>query len=421
MQDNRVLITGIGPVTPSSIGVTEFSRAAFQGEQGNLQKSTDARGKSNRVFRVDRQALSDEAARLKLLHGRTCGVRPNSLNSLKASFVAAHHALEDSAVISPTRSRIGDDEAHKTSIFFAAPPEFLNIGRFFERLAEPGVQRHLAEDVGSYVSTELSRIFGAKGIVRSINACCSSTLTCLDEAFRYLKDGTSDLALCGSVDMDFASVTEGFDDFGILLQADQEYSPLDQGNSGLRLGEGAGALVLERLEHVKQRGALDKVYAELLASASFADAADRTLPNGEGLERSILSVLEQANISPADIDFVQVHGSGNKKSDELEIRVLRKIFGDHLKDMKITANKSRYGHSMINAGFNNIAELSISLKEDQPTPTTGIETPRDPDFPLYKLGDSYNEKSKYGIALSMGFGGINNCVLLKKWDKATEV
>ena len=414
MLEQRVVITGIGTVCPTGIGVEEFSSAAFNGTKGRIEVFQDRRGNNNQRFLVNRQRLEEERKKLHKLHDG-CNVRPRSLDSIKSSFVASHLALSDSGLINDSRTKLQEQDRESTSVFYSVPPEFKNIEKYFSDI-NFGVQRHLAEDVGSYVSTELSRIFGAEGISRAINACCSSTLNCIDDAIRYLKDGSSEIALCGSADMSYTSMTEGFDDFGILASENDEYRPMDESNKGLRIGDGAGSLVLETLGHAKARDATDKIYAEVLASASYSDASDRTKPSGLGLERSINSTLRKAELKPEQISFVQVHGSGNKASDEIEIATLKKIFGEHFKRLLVTSNKSRYGHSMINAGFYNLAELALSLKNSKPTPTVGVTRPRDADLNLANLTTQANDKYKYGIALSMGFGGVNNCVLMKKWN-----
>jgi 3-oxoacyl-[acyl-carrier-protein] synthase II len=414
MPEQRVVITGIGPVCPTGIGIEEFRSAAFKGQKGAKETFQDRRKNTNIRFSTDRGRLEEERTRLYKLH-KGCNVRPKSLDSLKSSFVASHLALSDSGLINDSRTKLQEHNRISTSVFYSVPPEFENIEKYFSDI-NSSVSRHLAEDVGSYVSTELSRIFGAEGISRAINACCSSTLNCIDDAIRYLKDGSSEIALCGSADMSYTSMTEGFSDFGILASNNDEYSPMDESNKGLRIGDGAGSLVLETLDHAKARNATDKIYAEILASASFSDASDRTKPSGLGLERSIDSVLKKAGLKPNQISFVQVHGSGNKVSDEIEIATLKKIFKEHFKKLLITSNKSRYGHSMINAGFYNLAELALSLKNSKPTPTVGVTKPRDADLNLANLTTKASDQYQYGVAISMGFGGINNCVLMKKWN-----
>ncbi len=417
-HDRRIVITGIGSVSPIGIGVKRLAKAAFQGEVGKLDLINDRRKNQVLTYVIDREAVHKRVMTLRELYqgstGMQCPVNIKASNPIQASFVATYDALNNSGILENNQVRLPERMRERTSLAMGCPVEVAKCERLLntaERIPTAPI-----ESVGSYSATELARTFLIEGSVVAINQACSSAITCLDALISKLRSGVSDIGLSGTVDLDVANIPEGFSDAGLLLPNNDQYSPMDADNKGIRLGEGAGTVVVETLENVRNRNAEDKIYAELITSAGFCDASDKTTPSGLGLERSIREVLRQSGVNPKEITFVQVHGTGNKASDEVEINVLKNVFDDHFAKLKITANKSRYGHSIHNAGFYNIAELALSLKDGKATPTIKVANPRCPSPPLVTNINDQSSDAKYGIAISMGFGGLNNCVLLKKWD-----
>lgn len=428
-MSNRVVITGIGPVTPIGVGREDFENNVFTGKHGNFKRYQLRDGNSTELgfIDADRQikSLRKEVLEIKK-HASNERKMPKILADdqriYKLALLSSILAKKDAGLLELT-----DDVGNDTNLFFAGvtPPEDTAAGHQKYYANDETVKRSAETEIHGQRATAISRLLNIRGIVRESAMACSSTLDTIITGFKEIKHGESKLAFCGGVDSLIGEmVVEVFRLMRTLAQHAPDKTitnlcrPFCTDKTGTVLSEGGGMMVLEELERAKDRGAETRILAEVLAGSQTADAFNGLKPSSEGLERAILKTLKEAKLKPEDISFIQVHGTGTEENDKCEFDVLTKVFGEHLADIFITANKSRLGHMIGGAGFQNAAELALSLKRGEVPITANMQNP-DPRFiPKMKFATETGTKhnAKYGMAISIGFGGLNTCLILKKYQ-----
>ena len=191
--------------------------------------------------------------------------------------------------------------------------------------------------------------------------------------------------------------------------------PFDKNRSGFVLGEGAGVVVLEELEHAKARGA--KIYAEVVGYGCSADAYHITSPleDGSGAARAMLNAVEDAGVDKNEITYINAHGTATHHNDLFETRAIKLAFGEHAKDMKINSTKSMIGHLLGAAGAVEFITCVKEIEEGYIHKTAGYETP-DEEIDLNYCKEAYNEDVPYALSNSLGFGGHNASILIRKYQ-----
>ena len=254
----------------------------------------------------------------------------------------------------------------------------------------------------------------------TVSACASSTNAIYD-AYTYIRLGKADIIVSGGSE---AAVTEagmgGFNAMKALSERNDSPEtasrPYDKDRDGFVLGEGAGALILEEYEHAKKRGA--KIYCEVLGGGMSADAYHITAPHpeGEGITQVMINALEDAEIKPEQVDYINTHGTSTPLGDIGEIRAIQKVFGDHAHKMNISSTKSMTGHLLGAAGGIEAIACILALTEGVIPPTINHFTDDDGLDPKLNLTFNKAQKRDVKIALSntFGFGGHNASILLKK-------
>ncbi len=254
----------------------------------------------------------------------------------------------------------------------------------------------------------------------TVSACASSTNAIYD-AFTYIRLGKADIIITGGSE---AAVTEagvgGFNAMKALSERNDSPGtasrPYDKDRDGFVLGEGAGALILEEYEHAKRRGA--KIYAEVIGGGMSADAYHITAPHpeGAGIIKVMQHALEDAGISPSDVDYINTHGTSTPLGDIGEIRAIQKVFGEHAYRMNISSTKSMTGHLLGAAGAIEALACIMAIHESVIPPTINHFTDDDDLDPKLNLTFNKAQSREVKIALSntFGFGGHNFSILLKK-------
>ncbi len=260
--------------------------------------------------------------------------------------------------------------------------------------------------------------FGLK--VKSINdvtACATGTNT-IGEAYRSIQYGEADVMVAGGTEGSVCPIgIAGFTALTALSTVDDPAKcslPFDKNRSGFVMGEGAGVVILEELEHAKARGA--KIYAEVVGYGCSSDAYHITSPqeDGAGAARAMTNAMSDAGVTPADVKYINAHGTGTHHNDLFETRAIKLAFGDEAANLKINSTKSMIGHLLGAAGA---VEFITCVKEIQDGfihKTVGYETP-DEEIDLNYCKDSYEEPVEYALSNSLGFGGHNASILLKAY------
>ena len=260
--------------------------------------------------------------------------------------------------------------------------------------------------------------FGLKGkSINDVTACATGTNT-IGEAYRSIQYGEADVMVAGGTEGSVCPIgIAGFTALTALSTVDDPAKcslPFDKNRSGFVMGEGAGVVILEELEHAKARGA--KIYAEVVGYGCSSDAYHITSPqeDGAGAARAMTNAMSDAGVTPADVKYINAHGTGTHHNDLFETRALKLAFGDEAANLKINSTKSMIGHLLGAAGA---VEFITCVKEIQDGfihKTVGYETP-DEEIDLNYCKDSYEEPVEYALSNSLGFGGHNASILLKAY------
>ena len=260
--------------------------------------------------------------------------------------------------------------------------------------------------------------FGLKGkSINEVTACATGTNT-IGEAYRSIQYGEADVMVAGGTEGSVCPIgIAGFTALTALSTVDDPAKcslPFDKNRSGFVMGEGAGVVILEELEHAKARGA--KIYAEVVGYGCSSDAYHITSPqeDGAGAARAMTNAMSDAGVTPADVKYINAHGTGTHHNDLFETRAIKLAFGDDAANLKINSTKSMIGHLLGAAGA---VEFITCVKEIQDGfihKTVGYETP-DEEIDLNYCKDSYEEPVEYALSNSLGFGGHNASILLKAY------
>ena len=260
--------------------------------------------------------------------------------------------------------------------------------------------------------------FGLKGkSINDVTACATGTNT-IGEAYRSIQFGEADVMVAGGTEGSVCPIgIAGFTALTALSTVDDPTKcslPFDKNRSGFVMGEGAGVVILEELEHAKARGA--KIYAEVVGYGCSSDAYHITSPqeDGAGAARAMTNAMSDAGVTPADVKYINAHGTGTHHNDLFETRAIKLAFGDEAANLKINSTKSMIGHLLGAAGA---VEFITCVKEIQDGfihKTVGYETP-DEEIDLNYCKDSYEEPVEYALSNSLGFGGHNASILLKAY------
>ena len=261
--------------------------------------------------------------------------------------------------------------------------------------------------------------FGLKGKCINVVTACATGTHSIGEAFRSIQHGEADVMVAGGTE---ASITPigiaGFTSLTALNTTDDPKRasiPFDKDRNGFVMGEGAGVVVLESLEHAKARGA--KILAEVVGYGATCDAYHITSPaeDGSGAARAMLDAIKDAGITPADIDYVNAHGTSTHHNDLFETKAIKLALGDHAYDVKVSSTKSMIGHLIGAAGGVEFITCVKSIEEGYVHPTVGLETPGEGCDLDYVQGEGVNMEVNYAISNSLGFGGHNASLLVKRF------
>lgn len=260
--------------------------------------------------------------------------------------------------------------------------------------------------------------FGFKGESISILTACASSTHAIGEAYKTIVLGQEDVILAGGTEAAISEVSvAGFENMKALSNSGDKNRasiPFDKERNGFVIGEGAGILVLEELEHAKKRNA--KIYGEIVGFGSTTDAYHITspAPDGEGAANAIIRAIENAQITTADIDYINTHGTSTHLNDLTETRAIKQVFKENSKKVKISSTKSNMGHLLGAAGAVEAIICVKSMEESLIPPTINYkEKDEECDLDIVP-NEPIKKKLKYVMSNSLGFGGHNACIIMKK-------
>ncbi len=295
--------------------------------------------------------------------------------------------------------------------------------REYTRLEEKGPSKVAPLFVPLMISNmaagNVSIAYNLKGKNINVVTACATGTNSIGEAYRTIQYGDADVMLAGGTESSITRLgVAGFSSLTALSSSEDPTRcsiPFDKDRSGFVMGEGSAIVVLEELEHAKARGA--KIYAEVAGYGCSADAFHITSPaeDGSGAARAMLNAVEDAGIKPEDITYINAHGTATHANDLFETRAIKLAFGEHAKDIKINSTKSMVGHLLGAAGAIEFVTCVKEIEKGFIHKTVGLQESEE-ELDLNYCRESYKEEVKYAISNSLGFGGHNASILIKKYE-----
>jgi len=411
---NRVVVTGVGLVTPIGIGKEKFWQSLIQGKSG-----------IGKISYFDISGFPTKIAAEVKGFDYTNYISPKEANrmdkSTQFSIVATMLAMEDSKL------KVTGEDPYSIGVIIGSG--IGGIGTFEKQhklLLEKGSNRvspfFIPMMISNISAGEIAIKIGAKGPNGVITTACASATHAIGIAFKLLQQGDTQVIISGGTE---AAITPmalaGFCKMRALSIQNNNPNcasrPFDKERDGFVIGEGSGILILETLQHAKKRNA--EIYAEILGFGMTADAYHVTAPSpeGEGASQAIKIALEDAKIKPTRIDYINAHGTSTPLNDKLETLSIKKIFGKHAYNLKISSNKSMTGHLLGASGGVEAIATALTIKEDIIPPTINYYHP-DPDCDLdYVPNKAEHKLVEYALSNSFGFGGHNGVIVLGKYKE----
>ena len=412
MEKRRVVITGMGAVTPLGHTVSETWEAARAGVCG-IAPITLYDTSSQKVSLAAEVKNFDPT---KVLDKKE--VRRMDRFSQFAMYAAAE-AMADSGL---------DLEQEDTARIGVCVSSGVGGMQSFQNSCEVGESRGFDKVSPFFIPMIIANLaagriairYGLHGMCTCPVTACAGGSNAVGDAFRHIRDGYAEVMLCGGAE---ACVTPlsigGFTSMRALHVGDDPARasiPFDAERDGFVMGEGAGILLLEEYEHAMARGA--KIYAEVVGYGATCDAYHITAPapGGEGGARAMQQALDDAGVAAGDVDYINAHGTSTPLNDSGETAAIKTVFGQHAYELAVSSTKSMTGHMLGAAGGVEAIFTAMALKDGYIPATINYKVP-DPACDLdYVPNEGRKAELRYALSISLGFGGHNACVLFKKWE-----
>jgi len=415
LEKRRVVVTGLGMVTPLGIGVDENWDAASNGRSG-----------IGLITRFDATDFPSKVA------GEVKNFNPEEFiedkKEIKKMDTFLHYALASGKMaVKSSGLVINDDNAERIGVLVGAGLGGLaTIERYHTLYLEGGPKKISPFFVPMLIINlapgQISMYFGAKGPNSSMVTACATGNHSIGEAFKIIQRGDADGMIAGGVESTITPLAVGgFSSMKALTtthnhEPERSSRPFERDRDGFVIAEGAGILVIEELEAAKKRGA--PIHAEIIGFGCNADAYHITAPspNGEGAARCMNLALKDAGLNYDDVDYINAHGTSTPMNDLAETQGMKTVFKDHVKKVAVSSTKSMTGHLLGAAGGVEAIFSVLALKNGLMPPTINYDNP-DPACDLDYVPNVARERNiKVAMSNSFGFGGTNATLLFKKFE-----
>lgn len=409
MQKRRVVVTGLGVISPVGIGVQTSWSNLVAGKSGITRISKfDPSNFASQIagevkdFDVSQFLPAKDARRMDTF--------------IQYGLAAAIEAVKDSGIVAT------EENAERIGVSIGSGIGGLRLIEETNDTYDEGGPRKISPffipgTIINMISGNLSIMYGFKGPNVSIVTACTTGTHSIGDAARMIEYGDADVMVAGGAE---AAITElsvgGFAAARALSNRNDDPAtasrPWDKDRDGFVIGEGAGVMVLEEYESAKKRGA--KIYAELVGYGMSADAYHMTAPNMDGPRRSMRNAMQNANVNPDQVQFINAHGTSTPLGDTNETNAIKAAFGDHAKNLVVNSTKSMTGHLLGGAGGLESVFTVLSIHHQISPPTINIFN-QDPECDLdYCANTARDMKIEYALKNNFGFGGTNGSLVFKK-------
>lgn len=415
IEKRRVVVTGLGLVTPLGIGVEASWKSALEGRSG--------------ICPITQFDASQMPVRIA---GEVKGFDPAPYIEAKEikkmdrfihfAMAAATMAVEDSGL------KITDENAERVGVIIGAGMGGLPAIEHYHKIyLEKGYRRispfFIPMLIINLASGNVSIKFGAKGPNSAAVTACATGSHSIGDAFKIIQRGDADVMIAGGTESVITPL--GVGGFAVMKalstrndEPEKASRPFDAGRDGFVMGEGSGVIILESLESALNRGA--KIYAEIIGYGMSSDAYHITTPapEGEGAARCMRAAFKDAAIEPEKVNYINAHGTSTKYGDELETAAIKTVFGEHAYKLCVSSTKSMTGHLLGAAGGVEAIFSILSIYNNIVPPTINLENP-DPECDLdYAPNKAKQMDVECAMSNSFGFGGTNACLLFKRYRGA---
>ena len=407
----RVVVTGLGAITPIGVGVENFWNGVKQGKVG--------------IKTIDRFDITDFKAKVA---GQVDDFNSADYMDVKAAkrmerfcqfaVAAAKEAVKDAEL------DMEKEDAFRVGVSVGSGIGSLDaMEREHKKLLEKGPGRInpllVPLMITNMAAGNVSIALGAKGKSLNVVTACATGTHSIGEAYRSIQCGDADVMIAGGTESSITPI--GIGGFAALTALSTKEDPMeackpfDKDRDGFVMGEGAGVVIHDSLEHAQARG--EKIYAEVVGYGATSDAYHITSPadDGSGAAKAMTNAIEEAGITPAEVDYVNAHGTSTHHNDLFETRAIKIALGDAASKVKVNSTKSMVGHLLGAAGAVEFITCVKSIEDGYVHQTVGLKNPEEECDLDYCMGSGVNMDVNYAISNSLGFGGHNASILVKKF------
>ena len=413
MSKRRVVVTGLGAVTPIGNNVEDFWAGIREGKVGI--------GPITKFDTTDYKVKI--AAEVKDFNAKD-HMDPRAARRMdpfcQYAVTAAKEAFEDAGL------DMEKEDSFRVGVIVGSGIGSLpQVENNYEKILTkgPGKVNPLMVPmmISNMAAGNISIQLGLRGKCTDVVTACASGTHSIGDAFRAIQYGDAEIMLAGGTESCICPTgVAGFTALTALTKTEDAARasiPFDKERSGFVLGEGAGIVVLEELEHAKARGA--RIYAELVGYGATADAFHITSPaeDGSGAAKAMELAMEEAGVKPEEVDYINAHGTGTHHNDLFETRAVRRAFGESADHLKMSSTKSMIGHLLGAAGAVELIVCVKSIEEGYIHPTVGTTNPGEGCDLDYVINGAVEQEVNVAISNSLGFGGHNASLLVKKYEE----
>ncbi len=412
-MERRVVVTGLGLVTPLGIGVEETWSALVAGKSG--------------ITPITKFDATDMATQIA---GEVKDLKPEDYISRKDirrmdiftvyALAASRMAVEDASL------KINGNNADRVGVVIGCGLGGLStIERFHRILLEQGPRKispfFIPMLIANMAPGQISIVFGAKGPNVAIETACAAGTHAVGDAFKHIQRGAADVMIAGGVESTITPLAiSGFNAMRALSTRNEDPEkasrPFDQDRDGFVLSEGSGIVILEALDYALERGA--RIHGELIGYGLTGDAfhISAPAPEGEGMARCMQMALDDAGVVPEEVDHINAHGTSTDLNDKFETQAVKTVFGEHSYKLAVTSTKSMIGHLLGGAGGVESVVTVLTIERGIIPPTINYESP-DPECDLdYVPNVARKAEITTALSNSFGFGGTNAALLFRRYE-----
>lgn len=402
----RVVVTGVGIISALGLNKDEFREELFAGRSG-IKEITSADVSGMRFKKAGEVRNFDEKEHFD-----------NKQLMVYARFTQFAVATAREAINDANIEWTDDTQRARTAIVTGTGGGgLMTLDNFYidlyvhKKTRTPPVIVPLS--MHNAPASQISMEFGIYGPTYTVSTACSSSNHAIGQAFQMIRQGTVDTAITGG-----SETPLGFGNLKawecMRVVSPDTCRPFSKDRSGMVLGEGGATLVLETLESAQERNA--EIYAEIVGFGMSADASHITKPSSDGASRAMNGALNDANLQPEQIGYINAHGTATQANDVMETAAIKQTFGEHAKDIAVSSTKSMHGHTLGAAGALEAVATLLALKHDTLPPTANFTEP-DPECDLDVIKNEARQvRVEAALSNSFAFGGLNATLAFKRWN-----